>query len=343
MSQESKQIVSIQILRGIAAWLVVYHHYSQAFFSWDMSNSIFGTWSGDILRYYGKLGVDIFFVISGFIIFLSAQKAASAKVFIKNRLYRIIPPYWFYTLLLLFLSFLIPDSISSDWTIISIIKSLLFIYHENPSPILGGYPYLTVGWTLNFEVIFYILCMASMFLFKKNWHIAIIILLLFSREIWPFESMSYFFESKYIREFGWGIIIGLLYTKNLLKINNRVSFFALIASIVFFAMGGAQENKILAIVLLVTSLLMYDGKLLNKKPFSYLVKLGDYSYSTYLVHAAVSIPICIHFFSPDSYYHNDFGLFLVYTSLTLSLSYLSYNYIEHSFAKYIKSRTLQIS
>jgi len=328
LDKKNQQILSLQILRGVAAWLVVYHHYSQAFFSWDMSNSIFGENIGYFLRYYGKLGVDIFFVISGFIIFLSAQRMLNAKNFIINRLLRVIPPYWFYTFVMVFLSFFIPDAISSEWTVSSLIKSLLFIHHDNPSPSLGAYPYLTVGWTLLFEVLFYIICMSSMLIFKKYWFIPVVFLLLFSRKLWPFDTFSFFFESRYIREFGFGIIIGIGYAKGLFKTNNRVSLLLLFFSCGFFIYGGAQSHKIIAIVLLVVALLMYSGEVFENYVFLPFKKLGDYSYSTYLIHAAISIPICSNVFNSKDYYNNDFLLFFTYTVLTLLISYLSYRCIE---------------
>ncbi|MDH5979470.1 acyltransferase [Vibrio splendidus] len=344
MDKKNQQILSLQILRGVAAWLVVYHHYSQLFFSWDMSKSIFGRNIGYFLMHYGKLGVDIFFVISGFIIFLSAQRMLNAKKFIINRLLRVIPPYWFYTLVMVILSFFIPDAITSGWTVSSLIKSLLFIHHENPSPSLGAYPYLTVGWTLLFEVSFYIICMSSMLIFRKYWFIPVVVLLLFSRQLWPFDAYSFFFESQYIREFGWGIIIGLGYTKGLFKTNNLISLLLLSFSCGFFIYGGAQLYKITAIVLLVVALLMCNGKLFESYIFLPFKKLGDYSYSTYLIHAAISIPICSYIFSTKDYYNNDLLLFSTYTVLTLLLSYLSYRYIEGSLVSQCKkiSRVLSI-
>lgn len=338
MKKNKQQILSIQLLRGLAAWLVVYHHYNQVFFSWDMSKSIFGNNIGYFFAHYGKLGVDIFFVISGFIIFLSAQRNLDSKYFIFNRILRVIPPYWFFTLTMLFLSFFIPESVISDWTISSIIKSLLFIHHENPSPELDTYPYLPVGWTLILEMVFYFLCMLGIFMFKKYWYIPVIIILFLGSKTWPFDTLRFFFDSNYISEFGWGITIGLVYSKNLLIKNNKVATFFFFASIVFFTLEGANGYKIQAITLLIISLLMYKEEIFKNTFFFYFKKIGDYSYSTYLIHAAISIPICSHIFSIENYYKNDLALFSTYTILTLLLSYLSYKYIEGSFVKFLKKK-----
>ena len=113
------RLSSLQFLRAIAAWMVVFHHYNQVFFNWDMSNSILGVEVGDFFRFYGKLGVDIFFVISGFIMYYSLnKKPTTSRDFLINRLVRVIPVYWFYTLLLLVLAYFSLVDTDSQYTAI---------------------------------------------------------------------------------------------------------------------------------------------------------------------------------------------------------------------------------
>ena len=69
---------SLQILRGIAAWAVVFHHYTQSFYSFDVENSL-----AVVFAKYGSIGVHIFFVLSGFVMALSVQKKSpSASQFL---------------------------------------------------------------------------------------------------------------------------------------------------------------------------------------------------------------------------------------------------------------------
>jgi len=86
------QLSNIQILRGVAALFVVIFHAG-------VSERTFGFTSvvGEIYRPFGASGVDCFFVISGFImIYVQQHKKRSAAKFLKKRLKRIVPLYWFH-------------------------------------------------------------------------------------------------------------------------------------------------------------------------------------------------------------------------------------------------------
>ncbi|EPM6963361.1 acyltransferase family protein [Vibrio alginolyticus] len=71
------RIQSLQVLRGVAAWAVVYHHYMQIFYNFESSNYI-----GEIFSQRGGFGVDLFFVLSGFVMFIAATRSSvNAKEF----------------------------------------------------------------------------------------------------------------------------------------------------------------------------------------------------------------------------------------------------------------------
>lgn len=125
---------SIQALRGIAALFVVLEH----------------------IRFLncGAFGVDIFFCISGFMILFSTQK--STDHFLSKRLIRIVPFYWLMTLVTYALLLLAPGLFAQTKADpVLLVKSLFFI----PFNIGGGLfqPLLRIGWTINCEIFFYIL------------------------------------------------------------------------------------------------------------------------------------------------------------------------------------------
>lgn len=125
---------SIQTLRGIAALLVLAEH----------------------IRFFarGAFGVDIFFVISGFIIMLTTHH--STEYFLRKRLLRIVPFYYLMTLATFGLLLLFPAMFEqSTASPVFLVKSLLFL----PFDIGGGIlqPLLRIGWTVNCEIFFYLL------------------------------------------------------------------------------------------------------------------------------------------------------------------------------------------
>lgn len=132
-----KRIDSIQYLRGVAALLVVLQHST-------------GRAYGDAL-WFGNIGVDIFFVISGFIMWLVGENDTPLS-FILKRILRVAPLYWLATLLFVFLH---PSPI------IQTLKSLAFVPYRDAVGAIS--PLLTPGWTLNYEMFFYAAFAAVLF------------------------------------------------------------------------------------------------------------------------------------------------------------------------------------
>lgn len=88
-----KEVYGLQYLRGLAAFLVVLHH------TIEMNPMGLPEWT----RFIGEIGVDIFFVLSGFIMVYTAFPAGEALSplrFIKKRAQRIYPLYWMCFLLI---------------------------------------------------------------------------------------------------------------------------------------------------------------------------------------------------------------------------------------------------
>ena len=144
----TSQLQFIQAIRGMAALLVVYFH--------TLHPPVFG-----------EFGVDIFFVLSGFIMAMLMERESSAAAFFGRRLVRIVPLYFFLTTLAAVLSWTFPQLRKSGGVpeLHHYILSLLFVPNRTITGDLS--PVLSFGWTLNYEMMFYLLCAVSLTFFPR--------------------------------------------------------------------------------------------------------------------------------------------------------------------------------
>jgi exopolysaccharide production protein ExoZ len=140
--RKRNEILSVQYLRASAALAVLcFHAAKQAGGSWEL----------------GEAGVDVFFVISGFIMWtVTCGRPVGGRAFILNRLSRLAPPYVVLTLGLAYSAYILPGLFPNLRLSFShILLSLLLIPHLNPDGEL--LPVVIPGWTLTFEAFFYVL------------------------------------------------------------------------------------------------------------------------------------------------------------------------------------------
>ena len=147
---QPNRLHSDEALRGIAALLVVLYHGERRF----------EETAGFALFEAGRFGVDIFFVISGFVMVIATAGPSQPIDFIKSRILRIAPIYWLATCLAAVILLIDPSALKyTAVSVKSFVLSLAFIPHANPGNPGVPTPLYTVGWTLNFEMYFY-LCLA---------------------------------------------------------------------------------------------------------------------------------------------------------------------------------------
>jgi peptidoglycan/LPS O-acetylase OafA/YrhL len=153
---------TLQILRGIAASIVVVDHAYLRQLEWS---TVPGTYS-TLAQFSGTLAVAVFFVISGYIMIAKSGQqfgqTGAASDFLMKRIIRIVPLYWTATLLELALRYHKGAHVD-PWAVFA---SLLFLPMGVPA---GGYmrPLLGVGWTLNYEMFFYVIFAAALLFGKR--------------------------------------------------------------------------------------------------------------------------------------------------------------------------------
>lgn len=158
-------VVTVQYLRAIAASLVVFHH--------AMAPPAL---QSHYQHPFGEFGVDLFFVISGYIMWATTAggRRGPAK-FWMARIVRIVPLYWLYTTLFLAAAYLVPKALFTQPGLdpIFVLKSYLFVPAVHPH--FGGVvPLYTLGWTLNYEMFFYLVFGACLLIGRRDIRLAVL-------------------------------------------------------------------------------------------------------------------------------------------------------------------------
>lgn len=306
---------AIQIMRLFAASLVVFDH--------TLVNLMFGGQMTENLSFAyrsGGFGVYVFFVISGFVMAHSMYDKFGADgvtaSFMKRRLIRIVPLYWLITL-----------AIAA--------KALIFTGETNPLHVflsLSFIPYMAdngevhplngVGWTLNYEMLFYLIFAFCLIASRRMGILlvnAILLLLVIASDFLVGLTNSEFarvavkfWTDPILLYFLGGLWIGLgrLYLERNMRIPELtmpVAVSLLLAVILvyevllYFALMPVWLEA-LFVLLLVAGLAMFNCE--AKGTVSRFMKLlGDGSYSIYLVHLPVVIVvyrICVQFLSLEN-------------------------------------------
>lgn len=156
MQNNQNTVLSIQYLRGMAALAVALSHIAG---------------HPGLSLETGAAGVDVFFVISGFVIWtVTSRRPVKPGRFMIDRLTRIAPPYVLLTVIVYLLATYIPGAFPHMRTSLShVILSVLFIPHIDPSG--TAFPQVVPGWTLNYELFFYLVfaCGLSMPQHTRIW------------------------------------------------------------------------------------------------------------------------------------------------------------------------------
>ena len=342
LTWKENEIKSIQILRAIAALSVVYVHC---------------TISKD---YYfpatGLFGVDIFFIISGFIIAFVVTR--DVNQFMIKRVFRIYPMYLLATLGSAFVLIVAPNifnTMTITWA--GFIKSLFFIPDpEKGSPILGQ------GWTLRFEMFFYFAMYLSLLFVKNKKYssyvcIAFIVIFLSGFQIIkPNNYMLNYFNNGLLFEFVYGVLLFKCYEyvkAKKYKVNNvlKISMSMLMAiigygSMVFFDITHIHVTGLRHIdygipsLLLAAALLTLENNIKDTKVMRGVVKIGEASFVMYLVHYHIVIFFSRCIFNNIISAKNIFIIELVKIAIafimTIIISIIIYEGIDKPIQKQLK-------
>lgn len=332
MKNNLKIFPHVQVFRAISVLLVFCYHLKLSFFE------------------NGYLGVDIFFVISGFVITntLYAEFKEKNKInflnFYKKRFKRIFPVLFFIlTFVYIFYKFYGPPEISIGkdylYSILGVPNLFYLVQNINYFNNVFDNP-LGHTWSLGIEEQFYIIYPLLLFILFKNFtenkiSLTFYFVIFSSIVIISFINLNNntIFYNPIFRfwEFFLGCCIPFLKVKR----NNYLSlvfflFIFIILSLNIFGEGNSNTNLYIFKNILITIsaslfLIFYNKpkKILFIFENKFFVLLGNLSYSIYLWHLPV-----IYF---SNIYFNGINFFLISLFVTLTLSYFTFNFIENFF------------
>ena len=328
----------IQALRGIAVLYVVIFH-SRDFIDKFYNIERFG----NEVFIIGNYGVDLFFLVSGYIMFYTTEKIkggfSDLLNFLIKRLFRIIPIYYILTLIYYFINV-------EMYSVHMLIRSLTFIPIDGIPPLLTA-PVLWVGWSLNYEIVFYVLF--AFFLLFRKYRIFYLSIFIFSNVFFLpiLLDRNYTFSVNYHPSGLHPILVilvnplmlyfltgGFLYYlfKNEFIVENirkkkvfckHLASLFIILSIYFIYLSS---EKYFGVVLLFVSFQILHEVDYKFKP-SLLWIGGDISYSLYLVHIIIR-DLTINFFNYKKLALIQPSFFIINISLSVLFASLFYLYLE---------------
>ncbi|MEO4041842.1 acyltransferase [Hoeflea sp. CAU 1731] len=253
---------------------------------------------------FGYLGVELFFIISGFVIFSSLQSRQSIIVFAVRRFTRLWPPM----LICSVMTFMVMASLDNPFTTLKNVQFLDFI----PSLTLTKPPLWTwlspdinyiddAYWSLFVEVRFYFWISIIFAIWREKSWIAFLVMSASTTIIHIFlihselnklhQIFNQLFFPKYIYLFCAGIIFSVVYETKFSKWHFGGLAYCIIASFIFFRIA---EIVIISIFFIIFALLLYNRKIILFLKNPVLVWIGLSSYSIYLLHQNIGVAFIVN-------------------------------------------------
>jgi exopolysaccharide production protein ExoZ len=282
---------TIQVLRFVAALMVVLTH--ATFFIGSRTHNGLPVWDT------GAQGVQIFFVISGFVMAWTARpligKDGAFKYFLTSRIIRIVPLYWTLNILKIVQIALVPTLAFVKPDLLNIVLSMLFVPSRNAAGAIEAF--YGVGWTLNFEMFFYVVFAACLLLRVRVLTGVTVVMLVATAlapvrmpHTWP--AFTYLFHPM-VLNFIWGLLISEMYARrSWFPVFLAVACIVVGFGVIFSYPAPTMKYAGLQYAMVVWGFVCLEDKLGAFIP-RWLVFGGDASYSLYLLHPMVGVVIAI--------------------------------------------------
>lgn len=284
---KSGTVLSVQYLRATAALMVVFHHAREQFPGFQ---AVFPTTAG-------AAGVDLFFVISGFVmVVVSAAKPRTASEFLEMRIARIVPIYWFYTAVTAALLLTLPMFFRvNEFTIPHFLLSLFFVPHVAPGTVDSLSPMVKLGWSLDYEMFFYVIFALAIKVspaYRVPMAAGLLIVVMAVGQADSFGSAALlFYSDNIVLEFVFGMLIGVAFVRSdLAAIRIHFAIALIVAGFLAIFYGDAvypHMPRALVFGLPAAAIVLASVALEKRGAVGFFrlpLLIGDASYSIYLVH-----------------------------------------------------------
>lgn len=288
--------------------MVVFHHSLSATAHYGTPATVL-----DPLGQVGQSGVDIFFVISGFVMVVSTNNSPkSAGQFLLGRIRRIVPIYWVLTLGLAAI-LTVAGNTGHAGGLWHLLTSLVF----SSQLATGTYPILFVGWTLEYEMLFYVLFAIGLALRVRNAALVVPTIVI--------VALSLLFPVSIALEFVAGMLVAQLYLKDCGSRRSGALALILGATLLSASIIWPQPLEYRWFVWGVpATLIVYGALFIGQFHRRGLIFLGDASYSIYLIQAfsvTLAFKVMLRFWPQMS---PGIGIMVsvLFTSIAGALSYV---------------------
>jgi peptidoglycan/LPS O-acetylase OafA/YrhL len=331
LKQNKPRFLEIDALRGIAAIIVLISHYTWAYdFHYGLPFRAFHFC-------YGDLGVQIFFIISGFVIFMTLKRVTTTKEFIISRFSRLFPTYWLCIIITSLIIFLFPIPTLGNYTLKEIFVNFSMV---------AGFARIRyidqVYWSLEVELWFYAV-MALIFYFKKLQYIDYIVI------IWllicvlslcvDFPGEKYIKKSLLLHDaplFITGILMYKIKLKTATFLNHitiPVAFFIYCFNLHENYPKDILPYLLVAVVYLVFYIYAFWGlAFLKNRVFLFF---GAISYPLYLLHNVIGYVILYRL---RVFIDNEFYYFMITAAIAILLAYIVTQFFDKKATRWTKNK-----
>lgn len=331
---EAVRLKSLDMLRGLAAILVVLFHYTTRF------SEIYPNYGGGAAVSFGHVGVQVFFLISGYVIFMSLERirgqGAGIAEFAKARVLRLYPLFWI-SVLLTFSFVAIFGLPGREVGFHDAILNLTMI------PRLIGAEYVDgVYWTLEVELIFYFwIAVLHRFVPPKWMFLALFLWLLAGVGLTVLPAKGLLFSisralliSQWVAYFALGIGVYWYRKGEIGKLGLSVlMFFAALAAI-----RSLNAIETLAVAAAYALLFIFTSSTWSDRHLPFLVWLGVISYPLYLIHQNIGYAILVKMYGVGIH---PFGAIASTILLAILIAWLLHFSFERPLMRYMKRRRMK--